>query len=111
MAFIPGTSRSGITITAALALGFSRTDALRFSFLLSIPLIVAGASLSAKDLWDAQVSSDVWKVMLQAMFISGVSAYACIHLFMKWVERVGMMPFVIYRVLLGIVLLVIYFQV
>lgn len=111
LAFIPGTSRSGITITAALALGFSRTEALRFSFLLSIPLIVAGALLSGKDLVDAKVSMDVWNDILLAMAISGLSAFACIHLFMKWVERVGMMPFVIYRVILGLVLLFIYFQV
>ncbi len=111
LAFIPGTSRSGITITAALALGFSRTEALRFSFLLSIPLILAGALLSAKDLLDAQASLAVWQDMFFAMSISGLSAFACIHFFMLWVERVGMMPFVIYRVVLGIVLLVIYFQV
>lgn len=111
LAFIPGTSRSGITITAALALGFSRTESLRFSFLLSIPLIVAGALLSAKDLMDAHASISVWKDMALAMLISGVSALASIHFFMKWVERVGMMPFVIYRVILGVLLLVVYFKV
>lgn len=109
LAFIPGTSRSGITITAALALGFSRQAALRFSFLLSIPLILAGGLLSGLDLYQADASAAMWGDILLATIIAGISAYACIRVFMSWVDRVGMMPFVIYRVLLGVVLLIIYY--
>lgn len=109
LAFIPGTSRSGITITAALALGFTRQAALRFSFLLSIPLILAGGLLSGLDLYQADASAAIWKDILLATAIAGLSAYACIQIFMAWVDRVGMMPFVIYRVLLGVILLFIYY--
>jgi undecaprenyl-diphosphatase len=108
LAFIPGTSRSGITITAALALGFSRKESLRFSFLLSIPLILAGALLSALDLIEAETSLNIWQDIALATLISGLSAFACVHLFMTWVEKLGMMPFVIYRVLLGFVLIALY---
>ena len=110
LAFIPGTSRSGITITAALTLGFARQDALRFSFLLSIPIILAGSLLSALDLFQQGAPADVWRQILSGMLIAGVSAFACIHLFITWVDRLGMLPFVIYRVLLGIALLLLYFQ-
>ncbi len=105
LAFIPGTSRSGITLTAALALGYERTDALRFSFLLSIPLILAGSLLGALELINAEVTLSVWRDLLLAMLVSGVSAYVCMHLLITWVNRVGMLPFVIYRVLLGFFLL------
>jgi undecaprenyl-diphosphatase len=110
LAFIPGTSRSGITITAALALGFTRQSALRFSFLLSIPLILAGGLLSALDMYEAQASSTAWADVALATFVAGISAYACIHLFMIWVDKVGMLPFVIYRVILGIGLFFFYFS-
>ena len=109
LAFIPGTSRSGITITVALALGFTRQSALRFSFLLSIPLILAGGLLSALDMFAAQTTTTAWADVAVATLVAGISAYACIQLFMNWVDRVGMIPFVIYRVILGAVLLVFYF--
>jgi len=111
IAFIPGTSRSGITITAALALGFTRQSALRFSFLLSIPLILAGGLLASLDLYQAEVSTSIWKDIMLATFVAGISAYACISVFMSLVERVGMMPFVIYRIIFGILLLVVYFTI
>jgi len=109
IAFIPGTSRSGITITAALALGYTRQSALRFSFLLSIPLILAGGSLSAFDLYQAELQSSIWLEICLGIFTAGISAFLCIKLFMHLVDRLGMLPFVIYRVLLGLGLLVVYF--
>lgn len=109
LAFIPGTSRSGITITAALALGFARQDALRFSFFLSIPIILAGSLLSGLDLLEAQASASVWQEILLGMSIAGISAFTCIHFFISWVDKLGMLPFVIYRVVLGFALLLIYF--
>ena len=103
LALIPGTSRSGITITAALALGFKREDAARFSFLLSIPLILAAGSLKTVELMGS--SSDVqWGAIIGGALMSGVSAYLCIHLFLKFLERVGFVPFVIYRVILALIL-------
>jgi len=107
MALIPGTSRSGITITAALMLGLTRQSAARFSFLLSIPVIVLAGGL--ETLKYAQVASvtDI-NFLLMGAIISALSAYACIHFFLKLLEKISMMPFVIYRLLLGAVLLMLF---
>jgi undecaprenyl-diphosphatase len=97
---IPGTSRSGITITAGLLLGLSREAAARFSFLLSIPIISGAALLKLLDLLSGDVAVDM-RILLLAMGVAGVSAYACIAVFLQLIERVGMMPFVLYRLALG----------
>tara|TARA_R110002012_G_scaffold69366_2_gene179468 strand:- start:11264 stop:12064 length:801 start_codon:yes stop_codon:yes gene_type:complete len=104
LALIPGTSRSGITITAALMVGMSREGAARFSFLLSIPVIVLAGGLEAIDLMQTTQSID-WVAMLAGVVLSGVSAYLCIHYFLVIIKKLGMQPFVIYRVLFGIWLL------
>ena len=101
LALIPGTSRSGATITAALYLGFTREAAARFSFLMSIPIIaLAGSYLGLKLV----VSGEPVHLGMLATGIvtSFVSAYFCIHFFLKLISRMGMMPFVIYRLILGI---------
>ena len=103
LALIPGTSRSGITITMALFLGFNRETAARFSFLLSIPLIVAGGGLKGLELAQAPGNVD-WPQILFAAALSAVVAYLTIKAFIKLLEKIGMMPFVIYRLLLGVVL-------
>ena len=103
LALIPGTSRSGITMTAALALGFDRTSAARFSFLLAIPIITLSGLFKGAELLGQE--SIIWPELLIGTVISGVTAYLCIHSFLRFVERVGMMPFVIYRLLLGAVLI------
>jgi len=104
LALIPGTSRSGITITAALFLGFGRVASARFSMLLSIPIIVAAATL---ELIKLTSSGDevAWNLMALGIFASAVSAFLCIHVFLRLLERVGMTPFVVYRLLLGMALL------
>ncbi len=103
LALIPGTSRSGITMTAALALGWSRDAAARFSFLLSIPLILAAGGLKTKELLAAGGITQ-WVDIAIGAVISFVSAYCCIHLFLKFLQKVGFMPFVYYRIGLGAVL-------
>jgi undecaprenyl-diphosphatase len=104
LALIPGTSRSGITMTAGLMLGLSRQQASRFSFLLAIPLILAAGLLKSVEL--LQSGTDMpWSYILLGTFLSGVTAYLCIAVFMRLVETIGFMPFVIYRLLLGCILL------
>lgn len=107
LALIPGTSRSGITMTAGLMLGLSRAGAARFSFLLSIPIILLAGGYNGVKL--AQSGQAVeWSALGLGVLFSALSAYLCIHLFLKALERIGMLPFVIYRLLLGVVLLWIY---
>ncbi len=107
IALIPGTSRSGITITAGLLLGLTRTDAARFSFLLSIPVIALAGGYKGLQL--AQQAEPVaWSLVLIGMAVSFVAAYLCIKLFLQVIERMGMLPFVIYRLALGALLLVMF---
>jgi undecaprenyl-diphosphatase len=107
LALIPGTSRSGVTMTAGLALGLSRQAAARFSFLLSIPVIALAGGLLTLDLMQ-QPQHVQWNVLFWGTLIAAVSAYLCIHYFLKWLERISMLPFVIYRIVLGISLLVVF---
>ena len=107
IALIPGTSRSGITITAGLMLGLTASAAARFSFLLSIPVIVLAGGVETLDYLEVASIDDMNDLIIGAL-ISAVSAYLCIHYFLMLLERVGMTPFVIYRMLLGIVLLSLY---
>lgn len=97
---IPGVSRSGITITAALLLGLNRQAAARFSFLLSIPVIAGAGLLKSWDLAQAEAATD-WLLLGGAALLSGLTAYACIAVFLRILDRVGMMPFVYYRVALA----------
>jgi undecaprenyl-diphosphatase len=108
LALIPGTSRSGITMTAALLLGFTREASAKFSFLLSIPLIAAAGSLKGLQLYESGTQAQ-WMVIGVASLVSFLSAYACIHLFLSFLERLGFAPFVIYRLTLGAVLLFLMF--
>lgn len=100
LALIPGTSRSGITMTLGMMLGLSKENAARFSFLLSIPgIIMPGGYLTYKLVSSAE--SVDWQVLGLGSLLAFFSAYACIHYFLILVNKVGMMPFVIYRLLLG----------
>lgn len=103
VALIPGTSRSGITMTAALALGFDRVAAARFSFLLSIPIIFLSGAYKSIELM--QLADVPWLEISLATVISAITAYLCIHSFLAFVNRIGMMPFVWYRLGLGMILL------
>lgn len=104
IALVPGTSRSGITITVGLFLGLQRQAAARFSFLLSIPaIIMAGGGDAMKLLFEPSISVDGWAILL-GMGISAFSAYLCIYAFMKLLAYIGMWPFVLYRLGLAAVL-------
>lgn len=103
MAPIPGVSRSGVTITAALMLHMSRQDAARFSFLLSIPVIGSAGVLKTWELLEGGVAVDPVLMLLGAV-VSGITAYACIAIFLRLLDRIGMMPFVYYRIALAALL-------
>jgi len=106
LALIPGTSRSGITMTAALAMGLTRAEAARFSMLMSIPIIGAGGSFALIKLASSGAGGTAsLSDGLIVASLSFVSAYAAIALFMKWVPHIGMFPFMVYRVVAGLGLL------
>ena len=100
LALIPGTSRSGITMTAGLALGFNRTTSAQFSFLLSIPLILMAGSYETIKMVHSPVQI-YWPSLLLGISIAAFSAYLCIHAFLHFIRKIGVLPFVIYRLALG----------
>jgi undecaprenyl-diphosphatase len=104
LALIPGTSRSGITMTAGLFMGLTRQASARFSFLLSIPTILMAGGYKGMQLINGAKSVD-WMAIGIGVTLSALTAYLCIHLFLRLLERIGMFPFVLYRLLLGGVLL------
>lgn len=105
-ALIPGVSRSGSTLTAALTLGFRREEAARFSFLLGIPAIALAGS---KELWalhKANLDTHGWSVLALGLIVASVSAFVAIWALMRVLERFSAWPFVLYRGMLGVVLLI-----
>ncbi len=104
LALIPGTSRSGVTLTAARLIGLSREAAAKFSFLLSIPIILASGGLLLTEIPGSGADLD-WRLMLLATSVSALVAFATIHFFLKLLPRIGVLPFVIYRLVFGAALL------
>ncbi len=100
LAIVPGTSRSGITISAALLLGLSRTMAAQTAFLLAIPTIGGAALLAYLDL-PANLAPAQFLPLVLGVVLSAMSAYFCIRFFVALVERTGMLPYVTYRLALG----------
>ncbi|MFG2894228.1 undecaprenyl-diphosphate phosphatase [Streptomyces sp. NPDC048248] len=101
MALIPGVSRSGATISGGLLMGYTRESAARYSFLLAIPAVLASGAYELKDAGEGHVS---WGPTIFATIIAFVVGYVVIAWFMKFISSKSFMPFVIYRILLGIVL-------
>lgn len=107
LALIPGTSRSGITMTAALLLGYNRVASSKFSFLLSIPVIFLAMLFKSLELF----SDFEWSLLqdlLLAILFSFVSAYVCIKLFLHYIQKIGFSIFVAYRVILSLILFGLY---
>ncbi len=104
-ALIPGASRSGMAITGALLIGLNLKDASKFTFLLSIPTIAGALIFLLVDF--NQINFDYLN-MLIGFVVSMVVAFFTIKYFLAFVERIGMAPFVIYRVILGLMLLIIF---
>jgi undecaprenyl-diphosphatase len=104
LALVPGTSRSGVTMTAARMLGFERSDAARFSLLLAIPAILAAGTLAGLELaatGDARLTGDA----VTAAALAFLTALVAIAALMRWLRSATFTPFVIYRLILGGVLL------
>ncbi len=104
LALIPGTSRSGITMSAARMLGMERAEAARFSMLLAMPAIAAAGGLEGWALWRAGDSGLTTDAGLAAG-LAFVVAWPAIALLMAWLRRASFTPFVVYRILLGALLL------
>ena len=104
VALLPGTSRSGITMSAARLLGLHRVEAARFSFLLSIPAVAGASLLEGLELAPANDLALAWDAALSAAF-TFVAALAAIAWLMRWLARANFAPFVIYRIVLGLGLL------
>ncbi|MBY8931156.1 MULTISPECIES: undecaprenyl-diphosphate phosphatase [Pseudomonas] len=105
-ALIPGVSRSGSTLTAALFLNFKREEAARFSFLLGLPAI---ALAGLKELWvllHTDMPAHAWPHLIFGLVVASISAFFAIWGLMKFLERFSTWPFVIYRALLGVFLIV-----
>ncbi len=104
LALIPGTSRSGITMTAGLMMGFDRNAAARFSFLMAIPVILLAGGHEAFRHFTGEAATD-WYAFTVVATVSAISAWLSIHYFLKFLQSTGMLPYVVYRILLGVVIL------
>lgn len=105
-ALIPGVSRSGSSLTAALFLDMRREEAARFSFLLGLPFIALAGVYELLELAKAHLDAHGWSILLVGLVVGSISAFAAIWGLMRVLERFSAWPFVIYRILLGIFLLV-----
>ena len=103
LSLVPGTSRSGATITAGLFLGMSRQTASRFSFLLAIPITALASAVKLLEAATSEVAVD-WFGFLVGGVTSFIMAIIAIHFFLKWLNKVGMSPYVLYRIVLAIVI-------
>jgi undecaprenyl-diphosphatase len=105
LALMPGTSRSGVTMTAGRALGLTRSAAARFSFLLAVPGIAAAGGYEGLKL-ATSAEPIAWQPMLVGMVFAAASGIACIHFLIRFIERIGLLPFAIYRLILAGIILV-----
>jgi len=105
IALIPGSSRSGTTITAGLFLGLNRETAARFSFLLSIPAILASGLLGVKESIEYVSTDDVLNIIV-AIIVSGISGYWAIHFLISYLKRNSTNLFIIYRITAGIIIFI-----
>lgn len=103
LAIIPGTSRSGVTMTAARALGYSRFESARFSFLLSIPAVAGAGVLIVPEIFEA--GGDLAIEALIAGVLTFIAAFATMAFLMNFLKKASMLVFVIYRVAMGVALL------
>lgn len=104
MALVPGTSRSGVTMTAALFAGFDRVAAARFSFLLAVPVGILAAAKDTLELVQAPPSAGELGAMALGFAVAAISAYLVIDWLLAWVRRQDLTIFVVYKILLGVII-------
>lgn len=108
LAIFPGVSRSGITLTSARSMSISREEASRFSFLLSLPIIIASTVYKLPEIFEGSATYVEPRNIALAILISFVIGLLTIHFFLKFIKKIGLLPFAIYRVVLGVILLYFY---
>jgi undecaprenyl-diphosphatase len=104
LALVPGTSRSGVTITAGLFRKLSREAAARFSFVLAVPVMTAAGLAELVGYAGESAGPVDVRALVLGLVVSAVTGFVCIHYFLKWLTRFGMLPYVIYRLILGAIL-------
>lgn len=109
LALIPGTSRSGITIIAGIRLGLKRDEAIKFSFLLSIPIILGVSAKKIPDFINQGLDSDQLGILIVAFLASFLSAFFTIKYFLKFAKRHTLVSFAYYRILLAVALMAFWF--
>jgi undecaprenyl-diphosphatase len=107
LALMPGTSRSGVTMTMARALGLTRVGAARFSFLLAVPGIAMAGGWEFLKLLTGPGNGADWKITGLGFAVSALTGYLCIHVLLKFITRIGLMPFALYRVALAAMIILI----
>jgi undecaprenyl-diphosphatase len=107
LALVPGTSRSGVTMTAALTLGLTREAAARFSFLLAVPGTALAALLECWKMSQAAEAVD-WQAVILGILVAGASGFFCIHVLLRFIQRIGMWPFTIYRLALAAIIVYVF---
>lgn len=108
LSLMPGTSRSGVTMTMARTLGLSREAAARFSFLLAVPGIAMAGAYEGLQLVGAPPGTANWPMMSLGIAVSAITGYACIHLLLKVISRIGLAPFALYRFALAALIVVVF---
>ncbi len=105
-ALIPGVSRSGSTLTAALFRDLNREDAARFSFILGLPAIAGAGLKELHELQKAHLDPHGWAILAVGLVVASISAFVAIWGLLRILERFSAWPFVVYRALIGVVLLI-----
>jgi undecaprenyl-diphosphatase len=104
LAIMPGVSRSGIVITAALLANFSREDSIKIAFLLSIPAIFMATVYQSMQLYEVG-DIEILNQHIVGMFLSFIFSYITIHLFISTINKISFTPYILYRLILGVALL------
>lgn len=108
LALMPGTSRSGVTMTMGRALGLTRSGAARFSFLLAVPGIAMAGGYELLQLLTGPGNGTEWGMMALGAGVAAVTGYLCIHGLLRIIERIGLWPFMLYRLMIAALIMLVF---